>query len=204
MRYLVYLIAAIAVSACTSVDVRPVDPSLNVQHVCIQENRKVTLDGFLPMLEEGFARHGISTQVIPDTRTCEYTLTYTALRSWDITVYLSHAELHLLHQGQEIATAEFHLNGKGGFAPTKFKGTRSKMDPVIDQLLAGYDLDAGDRIYNGMTVVENVESTDTASDEAVFSRDIYAELRQLDELRKQGIITDEEFEQEKRELLDKN
>ena len=66
MRYLVCLIAAIAVSACTSVDIRPVDPSLNVQHVCIQENRKVTVDGFLPMLEEGFARHGISTQVISD------------------------------------------------------------------------------------------------------------------------------------------
>ena len=204
MRFIVCLIAAIAASACTSVDVRPVDPSLNVQHVCIQENRKVTLDGFIPMLEEGFARHGISTQVIPDHRTCEYTLTYTALRSWDITVYLSHAELHLLHHGQEIATAEFHLNGKGGFAFTKFKGTRTKMDPVIDQLLAGYDLDPGDRIYNGMTVVENVESTDAASGETIVSRDIYAELRQLDELRKQGIITDEEFEQEKRELLDKN
>ena len=138
MRQLTLLVFCIALSACTSVKVKPVDASLNIQNVCIQENQKVTLDGFIPMLQEGFARHGISTRVIPDHRTCEFVLTYTALRSWDVTVYLSHAELHLLHNGQEIASAEYHLRGKGGLSLTKFKRVQSKMDPVIDELLGEY------------------------------------------------------------------
>jgi len=35
-------------------------------------------------------------------------------------------------------------------------------------------------------------------------RDVYTELLKLDDLRERGIITDEEFAAEKRELLDKN
>lgn len=197
MRALVILVVTIAISACTSVKVQPVDAALNMQHVCIQENRKVIVDGFLPMLEEGFARHGISTQVISDHQTCEYVLTYTALRSWDLTVYLSHAELHLLRNGQQIASAEFHLNGKGGFALTKFKGMNSKMDPVIDQLLAGYEADPNASFKNDVPVA------DTHSD-TVYSRNVYAELEQLDALRKRGIITEAEFDEEKRQLLDSN
>ncbi len=95
-------------------------------------------------------------------------------------MYLSHAELHLLRNGRQIASAEYHLNGKGGLALTKFKGMNSKMDPVIDQLLAGYEIDT------------------------VYSRNVYAELEQLDTLRKRGVITEQEFDQEKRELLNSN
>ena len=140
------------------------------------------------MLEEDFARHGISTQVISDSRTCEYVLTYTALRSWDLTVYLSHAELHLFRNGRQIASAEYHLNGKGGLALTKFKSTESKMDGVMDQLLAGYDADS------------NV----SFESDTVYSQNVYAELQQLDALRNRGIITEAEFDEEKRELLDSN
>jgi hypothetical protein len=205
MRYLMLLIAVGAITACTSVDVKPLDASLDVQHVCIQRNPKVTLDGFVPMLEEGFARHGIATRVIEQTQTCEYVLTYTALRSWDITTYLSHAELHLLHNGREIANAEFHLNGKGGFAFTKFKGTESKMNPIIDQLLAGY---AKDPNWNRHDALERVDpgagAPSEESEDIVYSRNIYAELEQLDALRKKGIITEEEFEDEKKQLLQLN
>jgi hypothetical protein len=187
MRYLVTFVLFIALSACTSVKVKPVDASLNIQNVCIQENQKVTLDGFIPMLEEGFARHGISTRVIPDHRTCEFVLTYTALRSWDVTVYLSHAELHLLHNGQEIASAEYHLRAKGGFSLTKFKRVQSKMDPVIDELLGDYS-----------APVAAVHS------DTVYSANTSAELEQLEALRQRGVISDQEFEEEKRQLLKSN
>jgi hypothetical protein len=36
----------------------------------------------------------------------------------------------------QIGFAEYHLNGKGGYDFGKWRGTKSKMDPVIDQLLA--------------------------------------------------------------------
>jgi hypothetical protein len=65
------------------------------------------------------------------------TLTYTALRSWDFKPYLSHAELRLWKGGRQIGYAEYHLNGGGGLDLGKWRGTKAKMDPVIDKLLAG-------------------------------------------------------------------
>ena len=40
-----------------------------------------------------------------------------------------------------------------------------------------------------------------AQDDAVFAIDVDAELQQLDALHARGIITDEEYEQEKEQLL---
>ena len=131
------IVVAILLSACTSVTVRPPDPWLAIKHVCIQENPRVQVDDFVPVLRDGFNRHGISTEVYSGTTParCEYVLTYTARRSWDFVTYLSHAELLLERDGVQVAHAEYHLVGKGGLSPMKWQGTRTKMDPVIDELL---------------------------------------------------------------------
>ena len=120
--------------------VRPVDKATALKHVCIQENAKVAVDDFVSVVRDGFDLHGISTEVISGTapERCEYLLTYTALRSWDFSPYLSHAELRIERAGRQIAYAEYHLKGKGGFALTKWASTKSKMDPVIDELLGAY------------------------------------------------------------------
>ncbi|MBF0384422.1 MAG: hypothetical protein HQL27_00985 [Candidatus Omnitrophica bacterium] len=126
---------------CTSIQVQPVDSSLKINHVCIEENPKVTMmGGFVDMLREGFSRHGISTEVYSGKtpETCEYVLTYTALHSWDVSIYLSDAELILKKDGKQIASAKYHLTGKGGFSLMKWKSVKSKMDPVIDELLKNY------------------------------------------------------------------
>jgi hypothetical protein len=140
IRCFVVFIAAFALNGCTAINVKPVSSSIKLQHVCIQENPKVIVPGFLRVLRDGFDRHGIATEVFSGARPdhCEYILTYTALRSWDVTPYLSHAELSLEKDGQEVAHAEYHLRGKGGFSLMKWQGTRSKMDPVIDELLKEY------------------------------------------------------------------
>jgi hypothetical protein len=130
----------IASSGCTSVNVQPADRSLNLKHVCIQENPRVIVADFLTVVRDGFDRHGISTQVFSGTAPdrCEYVLTYTALQSWDVTTYLSRAELRLEHKGRKVAAAEYYLRGKGGLSLTKWEGTKTKMDPVIDELLKAY------------------------------------------------------------------
>jgi hypothetical protein len=127
-------------SGCTVVTVRPVDKAAAIKHICIQENPKVAVGDFVTVVRDGFDRHGISTEVISGTvpERCEYLLTYTALRSWDFSPYLSHAELRIERAGRQVAYAEYHLKGKGGFALTKWAGTKSKMDPVIDELLGAY------------------------------------------------------------------
>jgi|LGVE01.1.fsa_nt_gb hypothetical protein len=125
---------------CTAIDVRAVDPSVQLLHVCIQKNPKVRVSDFIQVVRDGFDRHGISTEVFSGSKPdrCEYILTYTALRSWDITPYLSHAELRLEKDGRQMAYAEYHLRGKGGFSLMKFQGTKAKIDPVIDEMLKAY------------------------------------------------------------------
>ena len=39
--------------------------------------------------------------------------------------------------GRQVAYAEYHLKGKGGYSMMKWQGVKTKMDPVMDQLLAG-------------------------------------------------------------------
>ena len=135
----IILILALITAGCTSVKVQSVDSSVPILHVCIRHNSAVEVTDFVPVLQQGFERHGIGTEVYYGDRPerCEYVLSYTALRSWDLKPYLSHAELKLERGGQEIASAEYHLRGKGGFSLAKFAGTKKKMDPVIDELLAG-------------------------------------------------------------------
>lgn len=125
---------------CTAINVRAVDPSVQLLHVCIQENPKVKVSDFIQVLRDGFDRHGISTEVFSGSKPdrCEYMLTYTALRSWDITPYLSVAELRLEKDGRQVAYAEYRLRGKGGFSLMKFQGTKAKIDPVIDEMLKAY------------------------------------------------------------------
>jgi hypothetical protein len=137
MNRSVAILCAVLLSACTSVTVRPVDPSLNMRLVCIQENPKVQVSDFVQVVRDGFDRHGIATEVFAGQRSekCEYTLTYTALRSWDFTPYLSHAELRIEKNGRQVAYAEYHLIGKGGLSLTKWASTKEKIDPVIDALL---------------------------------------------------------------------
>ena len=135
---LLSVICCAVLSACTSVTVRRPDPNFVIKNVCIQENPKVWVSDFLPVLKNRFTRHGIATTVYSGTTKpagCEYVLTYTALQSWDLETYLSHAELWLEKDGRQIGYAEYHLIGKGGLDLTKFDGTKTKMDPVIDELL---------------------------------------------------------------------
>ncbi len=135
------LLVTVVLSGCTAVTVNPLDRSLNIEHVCIEENPKVVMmAGFVDMLREGFSRHGIATEVYSQETpsTCENVLTYTALRSWDISVYLTYAKLTLKKNGEIIGSGEYRLKGKGGFSLLKWKGVKSKMDPVIDELLREY------------------------------------------------------------------
>jgi hypothetical protein len=135
------VIPALLIAGCTSIRVRPVEATAKMQHVCIKYNPKVIVTDFVPVLQDGFARHGITTEVdtgeIPAS--CQFVLTYTALRSWDMAPYLSHAELTLeTRDGSPVAEAEYHLVGKGGYSMMKWQGTKTKMDPVIDELLQAY------------------------------------------------------------------
>lgn len=135
-----YILFFLVVGGCTSIQVTQLDKSYGISHICIENNTKVIVGGFLNVIEDGFQNHGITTEIfnskLPDH--CKYKLTYTALQSWDFTTYLSHAEVRLFERNKRIASAEYHLKGKGGFSFAKWNSVKSKMGPVIDNLLSQY------------------------------------------------------------------
>ncbi len=139
MRQTAVLVLLIILSACTTVRVNKVDlGGRPLGLVCIENNPKVIVDDFVPIVESGFKRHGISTvlQQPPVPATCEVVLTYTARRGWDGVPYLKYAELQLSEGGRVIGSATYRHGG--GFGLNKWASTQSKMTPVIDALLIDY------------------------------------------------------------------
>jgi hypothetical protein len=141
VRYgLLFIVLALA-SSCTSITVKPVDRALDIKHVCVKDCSEKCFDGrMLGIIQDGLQRHGISTQVYNgDLKSeCEYNLTYYCERTWDMATYLHHAELRLYNGKSQIGNAEYHLRGKGGFALNKWASTKSKIDPVIDELFSDF------------------------------------------------------------------
>jgi hypothetical protein len=138
-RYAFFAAWLCGLAACTTVQVVPVADAGQVKHVCIEENRKVAVADFLFVLNDGFQRHGITTETYLGQKpeSCEYRVTYTATRSWDFSPYLSHAEVRIDRAGRTVGSATYHLEGGGGLSLTKWEGTKIKIDPVIDELVTG-------------------------------------------------------------------
>lgn len=191
MRIILTILTLTTVSACTSIKVNELNPNEHkVHHVCIENNPKVIVGEFPGVIEKGLQRHGITSEVYAGEKPkhCEYHLTYTALKTWDLGMYLHHAELHLYKNRTKIAYAEYHLNGKGGLALNKWASVDSKMDPVINQLLAGYS-------------PEMVDAYRKSIPDSNPSKDTTEELKKLKMWHEQGLITDQEYADKKRELL---
>lgn len=138
MKKWVSLSIVVFLSGCTAVDVKQVDASHKIDHVCIENNPKVIVADFVNTVENVFHDHGITTEIYSGSipAHCVFNLTYTALQSWDFSTYLSHAELRLFNGRERIGYAEYHLNGKGGFSLNKWASVKSKITPIVNQLLA--------------------------------------------------------------------
>ncbi len=135
------ILIAIALTSCSSaIEPKRVDIKINpIKKVCVVENKEVKVADFLSVLKDGFEKRGISAEIVSDFKnsTCEYTVTYTAKQSWDVALYLSHAEIKVHKSDIIVGVGVFHIAG-GAFSfnfANKWKGTKAKIDPVIDELL---------------------------------------------------------------------
>jgi len=193
MKKFLVLVIALLISACTQVQVRQVDPSHQMHHVCIEHNPKVIVAEFLPAVQNGFQRHGITTEVYNGVKPahCEYHLTYTALKTWDMAMYLHHAELWLYQGVNQIGYAEYHLEGKGGLDLSKWASVEEKMDPVIDQLLSGYTPEDVDKYRKEIVTQDDASQPASKSDR----------LRELQSLYDEGLITEEELKDARVKIL---
>lgn len=141
MKYPAIIVAVLAalLAGCTSIDVRPVSAKEQITQVVIRKNPKVAVDDFLDVLISGFQRHGIAARVVSDDAELkdEYVVNYVAYRNWDLAPYVTDATISIDRNGRRVAEGLYHLKGKGGLSLAKWQGTKTKIDPVIDQMLTG-------------------------------------------------------------------
>jgi len=132
----IILVLALFLASCANVHVQPLEVVPRPVHVCIKHNPKVLVSDFVQVLQDGISRNGMTSEVMDGApaANCEVVLTYRALRDWDFRPYLTHAEIWLKRDGYQVGYAQYlHL---GGFSLMKWQGTKTKMDPVIDELFS--------------------------------------------------------------------
>lgn len=132
------ILLTLALAGCTAVSVDPLSAEHNPELICVSLNEDVIVAGFEEAITQRIESHGIQTEMFsgPVPPECEYTLQYTALKNWDMGLYLHYAELHLMHDGTEVANATYRLRNKGGFSLLKWQDVETKMDPVVVNCLA--------------------------------------------------------------------
>jgi hypothetical protein len=189
-----------SLAGCTAVQVNPVTAENRMNHICIQENPKVQVSDFVSVMQQGFQKHGITSQVVgPDVPAdCTYISTYTARRSWDLAPYLSTAQIDIYRDGRPIASAMYHLRGKGGFALTKFANTETKILPVIDQLLGQAkhpEQVSTTRIPPATAIAEGAPVDKTAQS------GLSEKLAALKQALENGLITQQEYEAKRASLI---
>jgi hypothetical protein len=202
---LVSLAALFGLAGCTAVRVQPVAAENRIEHICIQDNPKVQVGDFVTVMQEGFQKHGITSQIVRDEppKACLYVSTYTARRTWDMAMYMTDAQIDILKEGRTIASANYHLKGKGGFALTKWAGTRAKILPVIDQLFA--QLPASGRVVNAdsnRAAAVSVASSNSSSGSA-GNNGLTEKLSHLKDAYDAGLITKDEYDSKRKELIEK-
>jgi hypothetical protein len=106
--------------------------------VCIEDNPEVAISDFLIIVQNEFMRHGIMTEIYEDEppKNCEYRMTYTARRSWDLAAFMATAYLRIEQGPRTVAYASY--KHAGGFGLNKYASTESKMKRVINELLADF------------------------------------------------------------------
>lgn len=176
MKIVFMLVALVFISGCTSIDVNRIDGSkYPLKLLCIEENKDTTV---LKLIEDAANERGINTSTYREElpTLCEYSLSYTTDYRWDFASFLAGAQFLVKKNNREIAAAKYHHYG--GFDFSKFANAEEKLTPVLDSLF-----------------MEFKRVTKSSSDK--ISPNKYNSLREAKKLLDEGVITQEEFQQEK-------
>ena len=119
--------------------VEPIPPQAAISEICILENPKVIISDFLPVVQEGISRHGLRSRVYRELPSrCVHVLVYVAYQKWDFT--LSEASIKLYQGKKLVGTLSYGTptGAFGGANPAKWKSTKEKLDPLLDELFKYY------------------------------------------------------------------
>lgn len=104
--------------------------------LCVIENKEVR-EGFLPELQSVLHEKGVKHSVVDAGYArshCEWTLTYVARWSWDLTIYMSYAEINVFKDGALDGRAVYDSTG-GGMNFSKFIDAEPKIRELVDELI---------------------------------------------------------------------
>ena len=207
IRRILPALILLTISACSIT--QTVDPvhELDTNQVCIIENPQVR-EGFLAELQNALRAKNAQVQILgaeASTIDCLIVTTYIARWSWDLTIYMSYAEINVFRNGMVVGKALYDAT-KGGGRLDKFVDAEPKIRELVDQLFPS-DFPAASpdsEVVNGTRTAPQPSDQSTSYSDSESERDLYSEILKLDDLRQRGLITDEEYENEKRELLEEN
>lgn len=189
---LVLATLCLALTGCSIT--QTIDPieSTRASQVCVLDNPEIFMDEFRPEMQKQIEAKGIPTTVYKGDRPaeCSHYLEYTANWQWDMAMYLTYAEMRVYdHRG--LAGQAVYDARRGGGRLDKFGRTAEKIRPLIDQLFGSVTV--------GSTAVPTSVSTNAAAEPA---NDKAARLQELQRLKDQGLITDDEYAAKRQSILE--
>jgi hypothetical protein len=189
-RALAFAVFALALSGCSIK--QTIDPiKTPVSQVCIRDNPNVLMKEFEPELQRQIQEKGFPTKEYTGARPseCSHHLEYTANWAWDMAMYLTYAEMKVYDRSGLAGKAVYDARSGGGRLD-KFGRTAEKIKPLIDELFGSKP--AGPIAVQPTTWEQIVDSQGDAS----------ARLRELDSLKEQGLVTEEEYVRKQQSILD--
>lgn len=210
------LILSILFSGCTTTqNIVKVDAS-NISLICIAEHKEVR-DTVLEVIQEGLTNHGMKYRVIPASYQiknnlwiptvqddqvvgCDALLFYAANWTWDITMYMHFANIWMTTPDRSRSLGLATYDARASL--NKFINARNKLLELIDGLLEGQrhtnlSEPRQDSVVNNPVPAEPSKSVDTASNTTS------QKLRELKGLRDDGLISEADYQQKKKQLLEK-
>jgi hypothetical protein len=189
-RHLTIAVLVLALSGCSiSQTIDPVKAP--VSQVCVLKNPKVLMEEFLPELQKQIQGKGFPTQEYTGARpsACSHHLEYTANWAWDMAMYLTYAEMRVYDRAGLAGKAVYDAR-RGSGRLDKFGRTAEKIGPLVDELF-------------GSATAGPIAVQPTTWEQVVDSQgDSAARLRELDSLKEQGLVTEEEYGRKRRAILD--
>lgn len=100
----------VCLSACGGPDIKvsPVPEQENIQSICIMYNPKVAVNGFESDIASNLMALNIkSRRISSSNQQCDYTLDYSARKSWDFTPYIGSMDFMVSKDDELIGSASY-------------------------------------------------------------------------------------------------
>lgn len=138
MRILILLTVLFMAGCALPVVIQPPAANIKITELCIVDNPKVLMDGFLPELKAQLKSYGIATQTWTayNPEGCRYWLEYTANWRWDFAMIMEYAELKLYEHTTLIGYAEFNNRKPCLFCSPQYGSAASKLKALTAPLFA--------------------------------------------------------------------